>query len=86
MFRFAPEIPISISSSGSRFPDENPQARYLLLVEGVDETYYNPDFDWSRYLPGAVPLSRSEHDRYAYYPFSIPSSPNPSPQDPRPPI
>lgn len=66
VFRFAPEIPISIPASGSRFPDENPQARYLLLVEGTDEAHYNPDLDWSRYLPSAVLLSRNEHDRYAF--------------------
>ncbi|KAF8241145.1 hypothetical protein L208DRAFT_1420221 [Tricholoma matsutake] len=63
VFRFAPEIPISLPSSHSRFPAGNSQARYVLLVEGADETYYDPDLDWSRYLPSAVPLSRSEHDR-----------------------
>jgi hypothetical protein len=66
VFRFAPEIPISILASGSRFPDEKPQGRYLLLVDGTDEAHCNPDLDWSRYLPSTVLLSRNEHDRYAF--------------------
>ncbi|KIK68195.1 hypothetical protein GYMLUDRAFT_237288 [Collybiopsis luxurians FD-317 M1] len=38
-------------------------ARYMLMVEGADLAHYNPDFDWSRYLPPQVPLDRKEHDR-----------------------
>ncbi|PPQ63888.1 hypothetical protein CVT24_010355 [Panaeolus cyanescens] len=42
---------------------EDPNATYVLLVEGVDESNYNPDFDWSRHLPSAVPLDRRSHDK-----------------------
>ncbi|KAJ3790104.1 fungal-specific transcription factor domain-containing protein [Lentinula aff. detonsa] len=38
-------------------------ARYMLLVDGADQTYYDLKFDWSRYLPSQVPLDRKEHDR-----------------------
>lgn len=71
---------MTIPSSSSRFPTEDPEAHYVLLVDGADDTYYNPDFDWSRYLPNAVPLTRNEHDRYIfslcvyhfpYFPFRV---------------
>ncbi|KAJ7594961.1 hypothetical protein C8J56DRAFT_453389 [Mycena floridula] len=59
IFRFAPQV-----LQTSRFPEiiENPNARYVLLVDGVNEAFYNPDLDWSRYLP-AVQLTRREHDK-----------------------
>ncbi|KAF9497538.1 hypothetical protein BDN71DRAFT_1387474, partial [Pleurotus eryngii] len=49
----------------SRFPEiiENHKQCYVLMVEGGDKSHYNPNFDWSRYLPTAVPLDRREHDR-----------------------
>jgi hypothetical protein len=49
----------------SRFPSlaENPQATYVLLVDGVSDDLCNPDFDWSRHLPSAVPLTRRSHDK-----------------------
>lgn len=49
----------------TRFPDlsENSTETYILLVEGADLSTYNPDFDWSRYLPTEVPMERQEHDR-----------------------
>ncbi|KAF8152932.1 hypothetical protein B0H34DRAFT_677166 [Crassisporium funariophilum] len=51
----------------SRFPAlaDNPDATYVLMVDGVKESdrNYNPDFDWSRHLPSAVPLDRRSHDR-----------------------
>ncbi|KAF7440130.1 hypothetical protein PC9H_000474 [Pleurotus ostreatus] len=49
----------------SRFPEiiENHKQCYVLMVEGGDQSHYNPNFDWSRYLPTAVPLDRREHDR-----------------------
>lgn len=43
---------------------EYPTETYILLVEGADLSTYNPDFDWSRYLPTEVPMERQEHDRY----------------------
>ncbi|KAJ7481445.1 hypothetical protein FB451DRAFT_990665, partial [Mycena latifolia] len=36
---------------------------YVLLVDGVDASGYDPDFDWARHLPPEVPLSRKEHDK-----------------------
>ncbi|EDR10444.1 uncharacterized protein LACBIDRAFT_325474 [Laccaria bicolor S238N-H82] len=50
----------------SRFPAiaENPDATYVLLVDGVDDSHYNPNFDWSRHLPSNVPLDRRSHDKY----------------------
>ena len=42
---------------------ENPDDRYVLLLDGVDDSHYNPDLDWARYLPKAVPLDRRGHDR-----------------------
>jgi hypothetical protein len=35
-----------------------------LLVDGADQSKYNPDFEWSRHLPSAVELDRWEHDKY----------------------
>ncbi|KAG6861013.1 hypothetical protein C0995_004866 [Termitomyces sp. Mi166 len=61
VFRFAPERPMSPPTS--RFPLNSKSPRYALLVEGLDDKNYNPDFDWSRYLPASVPLDRKEHDR-----------------------
>ncbi|KAJ7151924.1 fungal-specific transcription factor domain-containing protein [Mycena crocata] len=60
-FRFGTTLP----DGPSRFPEiiENPSDSYVLMVEGVDEAHYNPDFNWSRYLPSQVPLDRREHDR-----------------------
>ncbi|KAJ6616846.1 hypothetical protein B0H10DRAFT_2035936 [Mycena sp. CBHHK59/15] len=61
-FRFATTKP---NNRISRFPEivENPDASCVLMVEGVDEVHYNPDFDWSRHLPSQVPLDRREHDK-----------------------
>ncbi|KAF5384224.1 hypothetical protein D9615_003446 [Tricholomella constricta] len=61
IFRFAPEA--STPQVLSRFPLNSQAPRYVLLVEGFDEQNYNPDFDWSRYLPTSVPLDRKEHDK-----------------------
>ncbi|KIM41300.1 hypothetical protein M413DRAFT_445331 [Hebeloma cylindrosporum] len=49
----------------SRFPAlaENTQATYVLLVDGVSDDDCSPDFDWSRHLPSAVPLTRRSHDK-----------------------
>lgn len=60
-FRFANALPKHVSI----IPDVelDLSARYMLMVEGADQTHYNPDFDWSRYLPSQVPLKREEHDR-----------------------
>ncbi|KAG6918313.1 hypothetical protein DXG01_015405 [Tephrocybe rancida] len=61
VFRFAPEHPLLQPTS--RFPLKPQSPRYVLLVEGLEENNYNPDFDWSRYLPASVPLDRREHDK-----------------------
>ncbi|KAG6887908.1 hypothetical protein C0992_010284 [Termitomyces sp. T32_za158] len=61
VFRFAPELPISTSTS--RFPPNPKSPRFALLVNSLDDKNYNPDFDWSRYLPTSVPLDRKEHDK-----------------------
>ncbi|KAG6884678.1 hypothetical protein C0993_009021 [Termitomyces sp. T159_Od127] len=61
VFRFAPEPPISPPTS--RFPPNPKSPRFSLLVHGLDNKNYNPDFDWSRYLPTSVPLDRKEHDK-----------------------
>ncbi|KAG6831081.1 hypothetical protein H0H87_006197 [Tephrocybe sp. NHM501043] len=61
VFRFAPEH--SLAPPPSRFSLNSKSPRYVFLVDGIDENNYNPDFDWSRYLPASVPLDRKEHDR-----------------------
>ena len=60
-FRFNTNEP----PQSSRFPAiaQNPEERYVLLVDDSTEDSYNPDFDWSRYLPTAVPLDRKSHDK-----------------------
>ncbi len=60
-FRFKKNEP----TQPSRFPAiaQNPEARYVLLVDNSTEEHFNPDFDWSRYLPDAVPLDRRSHDK-----------------------
>lgn len=49
----------------SRFPAlaENPDDTYVLLVDGVQSSHYNPAFDWSRHLPPNAQLDRPSHDR-----------------------
>jgi hypothetical protein len=61
IFQYSPKDP----NVKSRFPEiiENTNLCYVLLVPGVDDSHYNPDFDWARYLPPEVPLDRREHDR-----------------------
>lgn len=56
---------LDIAILTSRFPAlaENPHATYVLLVDGVTDDHCNPDFDWSRHLPSAVPLTRRSHDK-----------------------
>ncbi|KAF7360528.1 Zn(2)-C6 fungal-type domain-containing protein [Mycena venus] len=41
---------------------ENPNASYILQVEGVDVSQSHPEIDWSRHLPPEVILERREHD------------------------
>jgi hypothetical protein len=57
----------------SRFPAimEDPQVTYILIVDADSEAQYNPDFDWSRHLPSAVPLDRRSHDRYGVLPHLV---------------
>ncbi|KAF7343396.1 Zn(2)-C6 fungal-type domain-containing protein [Mycena venus] len=49
----------------SRTPEfvQNPNAFYVLQLDGVDISQTHPDIDWSRYLPPAVALERREHDK-----------------------
>ncbi|KAF8961449.1 hypothetical protein BDZ97DRAFT_1829377, partial [Flammula alnicola] len=44
-------------------PRRKPDATYVLLTDGIPDDHYNPDFDWSRHLPDAVPLDRRSHDK-----------------------
>jgi hypothetical protein len=61
-FRFEHPAPPTLPS---RFPAlaSNPDATYVLLVDGVNDEYCNPAFDWSRHLSAAVPLDRRSHDK-----------------------
>jgi hypothetical protein len=34
------------------------------MIEGANYNFIKPDFDFARYLPKEVPLTRQEHDRY----------------------
>lgn len=36
---------------------------YTLFVDGAQSSGYDPTFDWGRYLPPEVTLSRQEHDK-----------------------
>ncbi|KAF7360474.1 Zn(2)-C6 fungal-type domain-containing protein [Mycena venus] len=42
---------------------ENPNASYVLQVEGIDVSRSHPEIDWSRHLPPEVILERREHDK-----------------------
>ncbi|KAF7360510.1 Zn(2)-C6 fungal-type domain-containing protein [Mycena venus] len=42
---------------------ENPNASYVLQVEGIDISQSHPEIDWSRHLPPEVILERREHDK-----------------------
>ncbi|KIY43005.1 hypothetical protein FISHEDRAFT_26732, partial [Fistulina hepatica ATCC 64428] len=44
-------------------PVPDPHSSYILLVDGVNESAVNLEFDWARHLPPEVPLLRKEHDR-----------------------
>jgi len=61
-FRFDPLDPPNLPS---RFPAlaDNLKETYVLLTDGVGDDHSNPDFDWSRHLPPAVPLTRRSHDK-----------------------
>ncbi|KAJ4001976.1 hypothetical protein F5050DRAFT_1559716, partial [Lentinula boryana] len=63
-FRFANTV-TTLPKHISIIPDLETDfgARYMLLVDGADQSYYDLKFDWSRYLPSQVPLDRKEHDR-----------------------
>ncbi|EDR01153.1 uncharacterized protein LACBIDRAFT_312485 [Laccaria bicolor S238N-H82] len=63
VFRFV-QVPLPVEGP-SRFPAiaENPDATYILLADGVDDSHYNPNFDWSRHLPSNVLLDRRSHDK-----------------------
>ncbi|KAK0223765.1 fungal-specific transcription factor domain-containing protein [Armillaria fumosa] len=60
-FRFAP-VPAQHSS---RFPEiiADPNAHYVLWLDGVSSSHINSFFDWSRHLPANLPLTRHEHDK-----------------------
>ncbi|KAJ6463952.1 hypothetical protein C8R45DRAFT_504466 [Mycena sanguinolenta] len=60
-FRFVHKPPAEVS----RIPEvvENPDATYVLQLDGVDISQTHPDIDWSRHLPPEVALDRREHDK-----------------------
>ncbi|KAH6903222.1 hypothetical protein BKA70DRAFT_603926 [Coprinopsis sp. MPI-PUGE-AT-0042] len=62
VYRFRPVV---VNKLPTRFPKviENPKDAYILLVEGADKRCYNPSFEWNRYLPKDVPLTRLQHDK-----------------------
>ncbi|KAK0498680.1 hypothetical protein EDD18DRAFT_46272 [Armillaria luteobubalina] len=68
-FRFAP-VP---AQSTSRFPEimPDPNAHYVLWLDGVSSPHVNLFFDWSRYLPVNLPLTRHEHDKIIDLLFSF---------------
>ncbi|KAJ6463947.1 hypothetical protein C8R45DRAFT_1024684 [Mycena sanguinolenta] len=41
----------------------NPNASYVLQLDGVDISKTHPDIDWARHLPREVALDRREHDK-----------------------
>ncbi|KAJ7062681.1 hypothetical protein C8F01DRAFT_985817, partial [Mycena amicta] len=41
----------------------SPNASYVLMLDGVDESQCDPTFPWSRYLPDDILFDRREHDR-----------------------
>ncbi|KAJ7291285.1 hypothetical protein C8J57DRAFT_213548 [Mycena rebaudengoi] len=49
--------------SGSRDIDDNVNASYVLLIDGVDEAACDLNLDWSRHLPKEVHIDRREHDK-----------------------
>ncbi|KAF7370442.1 Zn(2)-C6 fungal-type domain-containing protein [Mycena sanguinolenta] len=52
-------------SKDSRVPEviEDPNASYILLVDGVDISHAHSHVDWSRHLPPEVVMERREHDQ-----------------------
>jgi hypothetical protein len=46
---------------------QNPNASYVLLVEGADLSDSQLEVDWSRHLPPQVALDRKEHDKFVLY-------------------
>ncbi|KAK0484836.1 fungal-specific transcription factor domain-containing protein [Armillaria novae-zelandiae] len=68
-FRFAP-VP---AQSTSRFPEiiADPNAHYVLWLDGVSSSHVNSLFDWSRYLPANLLLTRHEHDKIIDLLFSF---------------
>ncbi|KAJ7028673.1 hypothetical protein C8F04DRAFT_50712 [Mycena alexandri] len=59
-FRFLGRLPNEVSQTTEVI---DPNASYILLVDGVDESQAHPDIDWSRHLPSGVLLDRKEHDK-----------------------
>ncbi|PBK66328.1 hypothetical protein ARMSODRAFT_960314 [Armillaria solidipes] len=68
-FRFAP-VP---AQRTSRFPEiiADPNAHYVLWLDGVSSSHINSSFDWSRHLPANLPLTRHEHDKILDLLFSF---------------
>ncbi|KAK7024943.1 Zn(2)-C6 fungal-type domain-containing protein [Favolaschia claudopus] len=73
-----------VTSSAFRFGDRppsevlrhsevvaNPDATYVLQLDGVDVSETHPDIDWSRHLPTEVVLDRREHDKLLHIAFSF---------------
>ncbi|KAK7044585.1 Zn(2)-C6 fungal-type domain-containing protein [Favolaschia claudopus] len=68
-FRFGNKHPGEISPISEVIA--NPEAVYVLQLDGVDSSQTHPDIDWSRYLPQDVVLDRREHDKLLHLAFSF---------------
>ncbi|KAK0484826.1 fungal-specific transcription factor domain-containing protein, partial [Armillaria novae-zelandiae] len=68
-FRFA----LVPAQHSSKFPEimADPNARYVLWLDGVSSSHVNLSFDWSRHLPVNLPLTRHEHDKIIDLLFSF---------------
>ncbi|KAJ6613617.1 hypothetical protein B0H10DRAFT_1917196 [Mycena sp. CBHHK59/15] len=62
-FRFATRSPHPVPRSPKFVENGSLKSTYVLLVDGMDVSGYDPDFDWSRHLPPDVTLRRKEHDK-----------------------
>ncbi|KAJ7028678.1 hypothetical protein C8F04DRAFT_963733 [Mycena alexandri] len=57
-FRFLGRLPNEVSQTTEVI---DPNASYILLVDGVDESQAHPDIDWSRHLPSGK-VTRQVHN------------------------
>lgn len=61
IFRLAPRRPerVALLADIATISNET----YVLQVDGVDDSYCDPHFEFYRHLPQEVPLTRREHDK-----------------------